>query len=973
MCRKLVHLVIVVMFMTGISVQADVVTYDFDDGTLQGWSNLEGATEEEFVVLNSVQARSPNYMVLEDNFADRDSDTVVKVLTSPAFWISATTSVEIWAIGGVGAVDAPTWTNYSNLPAVATSGDFMGAALRRVSDGEYLLFSRRSQVGEGSGAHMALGWDAPTIAAAVAADSPGEQYVVDIIDTYTALGADPWWAWIGVDDITLTDVAFTRPTVARGPNPEDEADDVPRDVVLSWTPGEFANKHDVYFGISFADVSDADRSDPRGVLAGEGQIDPTYEPSPRLDFSQTYYWRIDEVSAPPDSTIFKGDVWKFTIEPVAYPIAAERITVTASSSEPNQGPENTINSSGLTNDLHSEDLKAMWLTAQGANGPAWIQYEFDKVLRLHEMWVWNHNGLFEPMLGLGSKKVTIEYSTDGNDFTVLGTTDGFARAPGKSGYAHKTVDLGGIAAKYVRLTINSNWGNILPQYGLSEVRFYSVPVFAREPNPASAKTGVDVTSNLSWRAGREAAKHVLYMSKTQQAVTDGTAPVQTVTSPGYTPALDLASTYYWRVDEVNDAETPSLWQGDVWSLSTETFDVVEDFESYTNNSPKRVFQAWIDGAGFSPDEFFPQGNNGNGSGALVGYDPLAGNIMETKRVHGGRLSMPFYYGDGDKATSEATCTFDEPQDWTKHDIQSLVLYFTGTTSNKGAQLYVRINNGTKLLYQGAADDLRQPTWVMFGVDLAKAGVNLKSVSKLTIGVESAGASGSLLIDDIRLYPKPVETIAPVAPSTAGLVAHYPLDGDGKDATGRHNGTLVNSPTFVAGKSGQALNVTLDQYVNVPYAPDLGLNTFSVAAWVNVSDITGNRGIIGTRFNGDTTFDLKVSATLIHGDIGNGTAWLNTAVDVSVALSVGEWYHICYVFNDPADTVEMYLNGILARKMTVTGTPLMMKAGQDLRIGVDYPGETFRGSIDDVRIYNRPLSAAEVAGLAGRTIPFDKSL
>ena len=160
-----------------------------------------------------------------------------------------------------------------------------------------------------------------------------------------------------------------------------------------------------------------------------------------------------------------------------------------------------------------------------------------------------------------------------------------------------------------------------------------------------------------------------------------------------------------------------------------------------------------------------------------------------------------------------------------------------------------------------------------------------------------------------------------------------------------------------------MNVTLDQYVNVPYAADLALNTFTVAVWVNISDIAGNRGIIGTRFNGEYTFDLKVSATLVHADIGNGTAWLSTTIDVPAALSTGEWYHICYVLDDPADTVEMYVNGILVRTMVVTGTPLFMAVGEDLRIGIDYPTEPMRGSVDDVRIYNRPLTGAEVAGLA----------
>ncbi|MCG7853814.1 MAG: hypothetical protein MIO92_14940, partial [Methanosarcinaceae archaeon] len=253
---KILISMIVMVFMAGMSVQAEVVTYDFDDGTLQGWSNYEGVTEE-FVVKeghDAIPARSESYIVEEAVFyADRDSDTDVKILTSPVFWISATSSVEIWALGGNGSVDTPTWTNISGLPSQA-GADFMGAALRRVSDGEYLLFGRRSSAGDFIDAYEDIGWDAPTIAAAVAGDSPSEQYVVDIIDTFSGV-----WGWITVDDITLTDVILTRPTIARGPNPEDEADDVPRDVVLSWTPGEFAaavNGHIVYLSENFDNVND---------------------------------------------------------------------------------------------------------------------------------------------------------------------------------------------------------------------------------------------------------------------------------------------------------------------------------------------------------------------------------------------------------------------------------------------------------------------------------------------------------------------------------------------------------------------------------------------------------------------------------------------------------------------------------------------------------------------------------------------
>ncbi|MHC4489959.1 MAG: hypothetical protein ACYSW7_12445, partial [Planctomycetota bacterium] len=73
--------------------------------------------------------------------------------------------------------------------------------------------------------------------------------------------------------------------------------------------------------------------------------------------------------------------------------------------------------------------------------------------------MWNSNDTLEPVIGLGFKDVSIEYSVNGTDYTTLGTTAEFARASGMPDYAHNTtVDFGGAAAKYVRLTANSNWG-----------------------------------------------------------------------------------------------------------------------------------------------------------------------------------------------------------------------------------------------------------------------------------------------------------------------------------------------------------------------------------------------------------------------------------------------------------------------------------------------------------------------------------
>ncbi|MHC4172455.1 MAG: carbohydrate binding domain-containing protein [Planctomycetota bacterium] len=529
---------------------------------------------------------------------------------------------------------------------------------------------------------------------------------------------------------------------ASNPTPAYEATDVPRDdVVLSWTPGMFAspiNGHKVYFSENFNDVNDG--------IGGITQSTSSYALGQRLDFNTTYYWRIDEVNNVNPDSPWIGDVWSFTTEPVGYPIAGENITATASSAhQADMGPENTINGSGLDeNDLHSVEATDMWLSSTEPLG-AWIEYEFDKIYKLHEMWVWNSNQMIEPLIGFGFKDVTIEYSTNGTDYTTLGTTHEFARAPGAAGYAHNTtVNVGGLAAKYVRITPNTNWG-FLAQYGLSEVRFLYIPVRAREPSPDSGATNVNVDVILAFRAGREAAEHDVYFSSNEQAVIDGNAPVTTVTEASYGPlSLDLSNTYYWKVSEVNIAESPTTWDGDVWNFTTQEYFVVDDFESYNDLDPddpesNRIFNVWIDGYGVATN------------GSLVGYENPP--FCEQTIVHGGKQAMPLSYSNTGGATySEAERSLAAAQNWTQAGAATFVLYFHGAEGNTG-QLYVKVN-GTKVVYGGDASDIAKPQWNQWSIDLALLGVDLQNVTKLVIGVDGNGATGTLYVDDIRLYPLP---------------------------------------------------------------------------------------------------------------------------------------------------------------------------------------------------------------------------
>ncbi len=528
------------------------------------------------------------------------------------------------------------------------------------------------------------------------------------------------------------------------PQPETETADVLRDTALTWAAGEYAVAHDVYLGTVFDDVNDATRANPMDVLVSEGQTDTVFTPEARLEFGQTYYWRIDEVNAAPDSMIHKGEVWSFTVEPFAYPI--ENVMASSNgNSEPGSGPENTVNGSGLNaDDQHSIDSGDMWVAAPNGDEPLSIRFDFDRVYKLNQMQIWNYNVQFELLLGFGIKNATVEYSTDGTEWTALGDAD-LAQATARADYTYNTViDFDGVAAKAVRLTVNSGFGG-MGQYGLSEVRFLYIPAHARRPEPTDGQTEVALDTVLSWRAGREAVTHEVYLSSDSTAVADGTAQVDVVTESRYAPAdLDFGTVYRWRVDEVNEAEAVSLWEGSLWTFTTQEYGTIDGFEGYDDDQ-NRIYDTWVDGWV-------------NQTGATVGYfeEPFAERVI----VNSGRQSMPLSYNNTEAPFySETSRTWASAQDWTTGGAVSLRLFFHGVADNVAAPLYVVVEDAAghaAVVTNEDADAALAAEWQAWTISfdtLTEAGVDLTRVETLTIGLgdradPSAAGEGLIYIDDI---------------------------------------------------------------------------------------------------------------------------------------------------------------------------------------------------------------------------------
>jgi len=136
-------------------------------------------------------------------------------------------------------------------------------------------------------------------------------------------GKDAGGGWDGlIDDVRIYNKVLTaedikevmrgEPDLAWNPNPANGSTPYIREATpLSWSPGDFASQHDVYFGTDRDAVADANASDTTGIYRGRQGI-TIYTPPEGVEWGGgPYYWRIDEYNT--DATISKGRIWSFTV------------------------------------------------------------------------------------------------------------------------------------------------------------------------------------------------------------------------------------------------------------------------------------------------------------------------------------------------------------------------------------------------------------------------------------------------------------------------------------------------------------------------------------------------------------------------------------------------------------------------------------------------------------------------------------
>jgi hypothetical protein len=215
------------------------------------------------------------------------------------------------------------------------------------------------------------------------------------------------------------------------------------------------------------------------------------------------------------------------------------------------------------------------------------------------------------------------------------------------------------------------------------------------------------------------------------------------------------------------------------------------------------------------------------------------------------------------------------------------------------------------------------------------------------------------------------TVTYTAPT--GLVGAYGFNetsgATALDSSGAGNhGTLLNGAIFAPGKNGNA--VTLDgvnDYVNLGNPVSLQITgSLTISGWVNASAFPADDAAILSK-RGNTVAGYQLDTTIDRGPRTIGfKLTASTGGDMarygSTGLGLSQWYHVAGVYNAAAQTLNVYLNGQLDNGVLVG---VITGSQQNSALGVAIgrkPGNTgfeFAGKIDDVRIYGRALTQAEI--------------
>ena len=229
------------------------------------------------------------------------------------------------------------------------------------------------------------------------------------------------------------------------------------------------------------------------------------------------------------------------------------------------------------------------------------------------------------------------------------------------------------------------------------------------------------------------------------------------------------------------------------------------------------------------------------------------------------------------------------------------------------------------------------------------------------------------IDEVRIYNRALsaEEIARDMSTmvVSGLVAAYGFEEldetTAGDASGSGNHGTIEGATRTGGRFGQGLAFDgIDDLVTIPAAATLADSRVTVEAWLYPTELSGWRTAVMKEAPAGLAWGLYAHDNAPRPAMTAAFAGVDTSAPGTAALPLNTWTHLAATYD--GKTLKLFVNGVQSGAVAVAGT---LSAGADpLRIGGNHIwGEYFSGRIDEVRVYNRALSAAEIQADLNRAV------
>ncbi len=871
-------------------------------------------------------------------------------------WIKTAANGEIVGWGGTGAGQRAEFrVNSTRLRCETSGGDVQGDT--NIIDDEWhhvaVTVKENATLSSGDVTFYLDGQDDTRASTDTDTFNMTSNFDVKIGQMYD-LSSTRWFTGL-IDDLRIYDKELTPEeiVVAMAGDPRQASEPMPVDgstpnvdvaTPISWTPGDSAAAHDVYFGIDERVVMDAGTSDAAGIYRGRQDAN-SYSVPEALDFTQTYYWRVDEVETD-DTKVHKGRVWSFTVADFividnfeAYDFGDNQIWFTwhdgLGYGSVDSRPFFAGNRTGsIVGDEATASYTEETAVQEGSQSMP-LFYDNDKQghqqysevqMTLQSQRNWTVQGVkalslwfrgYAASVGSFAEGPAGTYTMTSRGADIWGTSDEFH-------FAYKQLTgAGSIVAKVEGMRNSNN----------------------------SAKAGVMIRDTLEANS-----VHAMMVVTPAQGVAFQRRTATGDTSFGTTQA-DISAPQWVRIDRDLGGNV-TAWYSDDGAT-------------------------WIQ----------------------IGSEPI---IMNSPMYVGLALTSHAASITCEATFSNVEITGTVGSQWAHQDI--------GILSNDPEPLYVALAGSTgtpAVVFHDDPNAALVDTWTEWNIDLTEfGGVNLADVNSIAIGLGNRnnpqpGGSGKMYFDNIMLYrPRCLASLvkphadlnndcavdnldleimaaewlksdsaaATAAPDAAGLVAHYRLDGNASDSSvNNRHGTEKGGASYVGGVFDQAIHLDgFDDYVAIRDMNYAGadLTQVTVSAWIRTSS-PADQHIAS--FDRNEYWRLQLAGEAGGpGLLGWSVMTSSGQVDSGSARRVddGQWHHVAGVFDN--GILTMYIDA--GPETSVFGGSTFGSGNTRfgfLGIGSEAtefdgrPNATgyFDGDLDDVRIYDRALTQAEIAYLA----------